>query len=65
MFPKGVGIKGRLIPFLACLAFTLFVTAIGNDVVAAYGGIVVFVAVYTAVIVHAERRGNALWLDRS
>lgn len=65
LFPKGVGLKARLIPFVVASAFTVFVTAVGNDVVAAYGGIVVFVSVYTAVIVYAERHGNVVWIDRS
>lgn len=64
MLLEGVGIKRRLIPFLVALAFTLVVTEIGNDVLAAYGGAVVFVVVYAGIIAYAERNGDAPWLDQ-
>jgi len=63
MFPKGVGIKARLIPFLVSMAFAALVTLVGNDVLAVYGGVVVFIAVYVVVVEYAERRGNVAWLD--
>lgn len=65
MLLEGVGIKRRLIPALIAVAFTLIVAAIGNDVLAAYGGVVVFVVIYAAVLDHAERHGNAPWINQS
>lgn len=58
MLLEGVGIKRRLIPLLIAVVFTIVVTAIGNDVVAVYGGIAVFLVIYTAVIDRARRRGD-------
>ncbi len=47
----------RLIPMLIAVIFTVVVAAFGNDVIAVYGGLVIFCVIYSTVIDRARRRG--------
>lgn len=64
MLLEGIGIKRRLIPIAIAVAFAVIVSAVGNDVVAAYGGLLVFFAIYGPLVDRARRRRDVPSLSR-